>query len=206
MPVLIDLAGREFGPLTVLRRTADNARKKTYWDVLCGLCGCEKSMRADTIKDSTSKACGCLRDAHKTTHGLTKSAEYKTWDGLKARCYRSRDPSYHYYGARGIQVCERWRSSFENFLSDMGNRPDGMTIDRIDVNGDYSRTNCRWATPEQQANNRRNNVIIEVDGEPMTISQAARLLKLPDHAVRSHPERYGVLLAARPSQLNQQLD
>ena len=106
---------------------------------------------------------------------MSNTAEYKIWQGLIQRCINGNDHSYCDYGGRGISVCDRWLHSFENFLSDMGFRPSSdYSIDRIDTNGNYEPNNCRWATNEQQANNRRNNVMCIYDGKEYTASQIAR--------------------------------
>src|SRR5206468_1663320 len=80
---------------------------------------------------------------------------YRSWYAMKARCTNSNHTSYHHYGGRGITVCERWLNSFEAFLTDMGDRPEGTSLDRIDVNGNYEPSNCKWSTPSEQANNKR---------------------------------------------------
>jgi len=98
---------------------------------------------------------------------------------MKARCYNDNNDSYPHYGERGIEVCERWLFSFENFLSDMGNRPIGRTIDRIDGNKGYSPGNCRWATNREQALNRKNVEVIEFKGEMLTLSDIARKYSVP---------------------------
>lgn len=106
-------------------------------------------------------------------HGMSHSPTHRTWVQMRARCQRPSSDGWQAYGGRGIRVCERWES-FENFLADMGHRPPGMTLDRLDVNGDYSKANCRWASATQQASNRRNNRLFTLDGVTLTQSQLCR--------------------------------
>jgi len=113
------------------------------------------------------------------THGMDGTSIYKTWIGLKARCYNKNDKDYKNYGGRGIKVCKRWKNSFENFYNDMGDKPKGMSIDRIDNNGNYEPSNCRWATIEQQNNNKRNNHLLTYNGKTQTITQWSREIKVP---------------------------
>jgi hypothetical protein len=112
------------------------------------------------------------RNRASATHGFSRSPTYKTWDAMHQRCSNSKSADFHRYGARGISVCHRW-TSFELFLEDMGPRPAGCTLDRVDVNGAYEPTNCRWATAKQQSNNRRSSVFIEHDGRRMTVAMWA---------------------------------
>lgn len=114
----------------------------------------------------------------RATHAMTGSPTYKTWDAMRYRCLNESSKDYPRYGGRGIKVCDRWKNSFEAFLSDMGVRPEGMTLDRIDGSGDYEKDNCRWATPIEQARNRRGNVVIEYKGESGNVSYWAEKMGL----------------------------
>lgn len=98
------------------------------------------------------------------SHGMAKSKVYAVWCGMIKRCFNEKDSNYPIYGARGIKVCDEWLK-FENFFNDMGNRPEGMSIDRIDVNGDYNKSNCKWSTRKEQARNTRTNRFIEFNGD-----------------------------------------
>jgi len=106
-------------------------------------------------------SCGCLNSetttARNKTHGWSKAETYKTWAGMKARCNNPSEPRYVNYGGRGIGVCDEWQNSFERFLADMGERPDGKTLERLDDDRPYNAVSCTWATPTEQANDRRSN-------------------------------------------------
>jgi hypothetical protein len=118
------------------------------------------------------------RNRQNATHGMTGSRTFKTWDAMRYRCNNPQSKDYPNYGGRGIRVCDRWLNSFEAFLADMGERPSGMTLDRIDGDGDYCKENCRWATPLQQNRNRRSNVILEFQGDAGPISYWAEKVGL----------------------------
>ena len=110
---------------------------------------------------------------------MKNTSEYATWGNMKARCINERSKDYYLYGARGITVCDRWLNSFEDFILDMGMKPsEKHSIDRINVNGNYEPENCRWATVEEQANNRRNNHWILFNGQTKTITQWAKHLNI----------------------------
>jgi len=110
-------------------------------------------------------------------HGLRWHPSYTSWNGMLDRCYGKTNPGYPRYGGRGIKVCKRWHS-VENFILDMGIRPEGMQIDRIDNDGNYSPSNCRWATRLEQANNTSRNVFLEHNGERKTLAEWSRELKI----------------------------
>jgi hypothetical protein len=165
---MTDLAGKRFGYLVVVRKTGRQQQRKGVWLCQCD-CGNEKIIRGDSLKSEATRSCGCLHNAQskvngkngggRLIHGHTKnknrSPEYNSWHSMLQRCTNPKDPKYHLYGGRGIRVCPQW-NKFENFLSDMGPRPQGKSLDRYpNLNGDYHPTNCRWATPKQQAKNSR---------------------------------------------------
>lgn len=108
-------------------------------------------------------------------HGFSKTPVYKAWKSMRARCSVKTNPAYRHYGGRGIKVCDRW-GSFENFYEDMGERPYKMTVERIDVDGDYTPGNCKWASYTDQARNRRTNNIVEFEGRRMTLMEASNLV------------------------------
>jgi hypothetical protein len=166
MPNFVDLTGRTFVRLTVLRRSerVSGARRKPMWSCRCQ-CGTVLDVIGDNLRSGCSKSCGCL-DRQKalqrfTKHGAArvdlKTVEYQTWKRMKQRCLNPNNPKYHRYGGRGIQVCQEWVNDFPRFLADMGQRPKGCSIDRINNDGNYEPSNCRWATIDQQAANKSRN-------------------------------------------------
>ena len=148
MTTLIDIAGQQFGRLRVISREGTSSSRKTLWLCECA-CGNTALVTSNQLRRGRTNSCGCLR------HGYTKTPTYNAWCGAKKRCCNTQDKDYKNYGGRGIRVCARWLESFENFLKDMGERPAGKSLDRIDVDGDYELSNCRWATASEQAQNRR---------------------------------------------------
>jgi hypothetical protein len=180
-----DLTGKIFHRLTVVS-FSELRGKHLYWKCLC-ICGNESFVSSSNLKRSEVKSCGCLRHelhiARVTTHnqsGLTtKTKEYRSWADMKTRCYNTKSESYKNYGGRGITVCDRWLNSFEYFLSDVGVAPSRKhTMDRINVNGNYEPSNCRWADGITQGINKRNNRLLSLNGETKALSQWCRDLNL----------------------------
>ncbi|MEX0779226.1 MAG: hypothetical protein WD037_05805 [Balneolales bacterium] len=156
---LIDLTGKRFGEWIVVNKGMCNKYGNIYWNVKCD-CGTERSVQSHALRSGNSKSCGCSgrkSQADKIKkHGRTKTTEYNIWNGMIRRCTNPKNKDYNRYGGRGIKVCTRWRNSFELFYSDMGDRPSlNHSIDRIDNNGNYELSNCKWSTWEEQNKNKR---------------------------------------------------
>jgi len=150
----INLIGQRFGRLVALAYVG-----VSRWNCQCD-CGAEKIVETHALHSGRTRSCGCLRIemlvGRNATHGKAHVPEYKAWAGMIQRCYNPRQTAYQWYGARGVTVCDRWRTSFAEFLTDMGSRPSpAHSLDRIDNNGNYEPDNCRWATPRLQWENKR---------------------------------------------------
>lgn len=166
----IDETGNKYGMLTVVERDnrprkATKSKPKTYWMCECE-CGKITSVQAYNLRSGNTKSCGCIKRKSASRinvkHNMSRlddgviRPEFNAWVGMKTRCYNKNRPEYERYGGRGIKVCDRWLNSFENFYNDMGARPSPKhSIDRIDVNGDYEPSNCRWANDTIQSRNQR---------------------------------------------------
>jgi hypothetical protein len=150
----IDITGKTFGCWVVLARHPERYRGRARWLCRCG-CGVERVVLGTSLRRGISKSCrGCGLQKHGHCRKGRQTRVYQAWHSMLQRCCNPANRSYANYGGRGICVCERWRS-FVNFLADMGEPPPGLSIDRINNDGNYAPGNCRWATPSQQTQNRR---------------------------------------------------
>ena len=150
-----DLTGRQFGRLTVLNRISSHNIGRAKWLCQCN-CGKQTIVLAKSLKSGNTLSCNCLKGGNNLKHGQYKSLTYTSWEAMIQRCTNSNHRYYPAYGGRGIKVCQEWLDSFTNFYADMGDRPDKRhTLDRIKVNKGYYKENCRWASLEVQASNKR---------------------------------------------------
>ena len=192
-PRIKDITGQRFGRLFAISFSHVNSGRRAVWNCLCD-CGNQCQVEGTKLTTGRTKSCGCLRpDAareNNSTHGYSTHYLWNTYAKMIARCYAPSDKSYKRYGARGIVVCERWRESFANFIADMGERPTGCSLDRVDNDGPYSPENCRWATITQQNTNTRQNHRITFGGEALTITEWAKRLNISERTIRSRL-RYG---------------
>ncbi len=177
MPRLIDLTGKTFDRLTVIKRHPENTKcGKPRYECLCS-CSSEKTIivSAKALVSRNTRSCGCLNKEAITSHGMTLTMEYRIWQNIKRRCFNKTDPDYPSYGARGITMCDEWKESFEAFYHDMGPRPSkNHSVDRKDNDKGYCKDNCRWATYVEQNNNKRNSVFYEINGVWKTLTRWCR--------------------------------
>lgn len=156
-------------------------------------CGTQRVIRVDGLTSLRSHSCGCHKArtarALRTSHGLSNSPTYYSWQSAKDRCTNPNNPHFANYGGRGITMCAEWLGDFAAFLRDMGARPNGLSIDRIDNDGPYGPQNCRWATRAEQSRNHRRNVRIPLDGESTVATDVAASLGLSLGAVRGRMRR-----------------
>lgn len=174
-----DLTGNTYGRLTVLRYAGNTPKGQAKWLCQCE-CGGTKITAADNLRRGNTSSCGCLANeqrkaaAQTKCHALSraeKPKEHGAWHGMIRRCYDPKHPGFKNYGAKGIGVCEAWRTGFAAFYADMGDAPPKHTLDRLDNSKDYGPDNCRWATMKEQANNRSNNRLLTLNGVTLNAQQ-----------------------------------
>ena len=180
----VDLSGQRFGQLAVLHYSHTSKTRKAWWVCICA-CGNTAVVQGMRLRSGHTSSCGCLKGhsegSRRKVHGAVGTPTYKSWDSAKQRCFNPNDDHFARYGGAGITMCERWRQSFPAFLKDMGERPEGTTLDRYpDPLGDYKPGNCRWATPKQQSNNRSSNRLVNVAGEAFTVAEAIDYFRSPN--------------------------
>lgn len=185
---LIDRTGQRYERLTVTGR-AENYRGNAQWHCACD-CGRMVIALGNDLARGKVKSCGCYNAERIVTHGMSRTPVNGVWRSMLQRCENPKDASYGNYGGRGITVCEEWHD-FERFVADMGVRPKGFSIDRIDNDRGYCKENCRWASTKQQLNNRRNNRVVELEGRKQTIAEWAAEKGIDWHVLRGRIDRYG---------------
>ena len=197
-----DLTGKRFGKLKVISlENYYRGKKKRCWKCVCD-CGNERIVLTTQLnRGVTTKCSACGKKAQaenaikvsKSRHGMVNTHLWMSWYGMRVRCYEPKTNGYENYGGRGITVCDEWKNSFENFRDwalSHGYK-DGLTIDRIDVNGNYEPSNCRWATNKEQSNNKRNNHVLELSGEKHTISEWSEITGINKNTIHSRVVKYG---------------
>lgn len=173
----IDLTGKRFGKLLVIRVDKKSDLKHLKWICRCS-CGKMASIRGSSLTSGSSKSCKC----EWIKHGMSGSGVYKIYTSMIQRCSNKKHPSYHHYGGRGIRVCKRWKAGFKNFQEDMGKRPHGLELERIDNSKGYRPDNCKWANRKEQMRNTRGNRIITIDGTKMILTDWLKKRKMSSAA------------------------
>lgn len=178
-----DIKGERFNNLVAIRYIG-----KEKWMFLCD-CGKETIKTTADVKRGKTKSCGCILTNlrklgnNRRTHGFAGTREYGSWISMTRRCTNQDDVSYHRYGGRGITICKSWES-FENFYNDMGDRPKGMTLDRINNNGNYEPENCKWSTHIEQCGNMSKNTLLSANGKTQCIEVWAREIGVSGNSIR----------------------
>jgi hypothetical protein len=193
-PKFRDLCGRRFARWHVVSFAGTDLRRKALWNCVCD-CGVERAVLADSLLRGDSASCGCLsREKARAagdrtrTHGMTRTTTHTIWMGMIQRCHNPNAKDFYRYGARGITVCDRWRK-FENFFADMGERPQGKTLDRIDNSRGYEPENCRWATPAEQTRNSRLVRNVTINGRTQCLIDWTREIGMKLGTVRGRLNR-----------------
>jgi hypothetical protein len=190
----IDLTGKKFNKLLVIKRAGVNRDGKALWECLCD-CGKTTVTFSYRLKSGKTASCGCLQTEalirRNTIHGFAtvghKCSEFNTWMNIKQRCYNPKNDRYTDWGGRGIKVCRRWlgKNGFINFMADMGPKPSkNHSIDRIDNDGNYTSSNCKWSTRKEQASNTSKNRWLSHNGTTMILTDWAKSLKCQESGIQ----------------------
>lgn len=185
--------GSVFGHFTVVAGPVRKGRK-AHWHCRCD-CGSDPRLVQEThLKTGRSQSCGCtrIRVSHGYASRTARRREYQAWAGAKARCFNPRNRQYGNYGGRGISMCHRWRGSFGAFIADMGECPEGLTLERKNTNGNYEPGNCVWATVREQIRNRRCSILVDDAGSKITLYEFARKNGLSYNALHHLVHRRGI--------------
>ena len=180
-----DLQGQRFGRLVVKRFLYTRGHEATYWLCVCD-CGTEKAVRAGNLRSGNTKSCGCRQGTYR--HDKYRSKVYLAWGGMLQRCENPKDPSYRNYGGRGITVCEQWHD-FVVFYADMGDPPTGLSLDRIDNDGNYEPENCRWASLSEQQRNCRHNHLVTFQGKTQCLAAWAQEVSINQSTIQRRLHR-----------------
>lgn len=194
-----DITDLKFGKLTPKLEVGKNKHGRVMWYCVCD-CGGNITTTQNRLSSGRVKSCGCLlKEMHITglinrysTHGMTNTPIYVVWSKMKGRCNNIKNVAYHNYGGRGIKVCERWNdkeNGFANFYADMGERPEGFTLERIDNNKGYEPDNCKWIPKNEQQKNTRNTYKINIEGDVLCLADACRRLDLKYETVQNRIRR-----------------
>lgn len=186
-----DRIGQRYGRLLVLERSPNKSKKDTNARWLCR-CDCGMAIIAygQDLGRGRTKSCGCLNAENRYQHGMAYEPVYAVWQAMLQRCTNPKSQSYANYGARGIYVCEEWKK-FQNFFADMGCPPKDYSLDRINVNGSYTKENCRWAAIKTQNNNTRRNRVVEFNGMTHTLAEWSEILGIGWYSLRARLDYFG---------------
>lgn len=182
MSNFIDLTGKRYGELVVVKRSENTSKGLATWECKCD-CGKTTIVRGSSLRNSTVKSCGCRRFRIKPTlqHGMSHTKLYYVWNNIKRRCYEKTNPAYKNYGGRGIKMCDSWKNSFESFGEWALNNgySDSLTIERVDVNGNYCPENCTWIPRNKQQNNRTSCLFYTYNGETKNLMEWCNYFNMP---------------------------
>lgn len=193
MPPFKDLAGKRFGRLIAIEPIHGDRKHPLKWKCKCD-CGRIVEIGSQALREVVTRSCGCyshdVKAMSKFKHGMSGTRIYHVWEGIIDRCNNENSPSYKNYGGRGIKVCDEWREPTEfinwGFLNGYS---DNLTIDRIDVNGNYCPENCRWITNKEQQRNKRNNIYIEYNGERMVLQDWSEKIGIKPQIIKARLDR-----------------